>query len=55
MAWPDDRAVDYDADKGWDEENEAWSSEAEFTNLWGGRHKQQAIFVADGTIYFEDY
>jgi len=40
---------------GWDEDNEAWSSEAEFVDAGGGRYKQTFIAVSDGKIYFEGY
>ena len=50
MAWPEDRPVDYDADKYWDVVNDVWTA----TRFAGqGSYAEYVLVISEeGDIYF---
>ena len=61
MAFPEDRPAGYDANKVFDEDNDAWYTPttaigSERMAYAGGKYKEQLVVVSNqGDIYFKDF
>jgi hypothetical protein len=52
--FPATRPGGYDANLAWDEDTQAWSSDADYIRRDGSRHHAQLVAIAGDEIYYEE-